>query len=314
MRSDATRDLSRWAAEDHVPSLTSAKVWVAGARGGLGRAVVDALAARAIPACPTDSSLDIADEAQVSAHLAAERPTHLVNCAAYTAVDQAEADEARARRANADGPAVLGRACAARSIYAVQLSTDYVFDGEKGTPYLEDDAPAPRSAYGRTKLAGERAFLTALGARGCVVRTSWLFSAQGKSFPRTMLRLLQEKDELSVVSDQHGRPTWAPDLAQVLLLLVERELGGVFHWANAGETTWYALACAVRDGALSRGLPVRARDIKPIPTSAYPTPAARPRWSVLSTDKLERALGQTPRPWRETLPEFFEALAPPTAR
>lgn len=311
MRSDAARYLSRWATEDPVGALSSAKVWVAGAHGGLGRAVMDALAARRVAACGTSSTLDIADEQQVAAHLAAEAPTHLVNCAAYTAVDQAERDEARAHRSNADGPAVLARACAARSIYAVHLSTDYVFDGEKGAPYLEDDAAAPRSVYGRSKLAGERAFLPAIGARGAVVRTSWLFSAQGKSFPRTILRLLQERDELSVVSDQYGRPTWAPDLAGTLLALVDRELSGVFHWANAGVATWHELACAVRDEALARGLSVRARSIKPIPTSAYPTPAARPRWSVLSTDKLERALGQTPRTWRATLPDFFAAQARP---
>lgn len=290
-------------------SLSTARVWVAGARGGLGRAVVDALATHALPCCASDSALDIADEAAVAAFLAEHRPSHLINCAAYTAVDQAEADEARAHRTNAQGPAVLARACAKAAVHAIQLSTDYVFDGEKDAPYLEEDAPAPRSAYGRTKLAGEGAFLDALGARGCVLRTSWLFSATGKSFPRTILRLLAEKDELSVVSDQHGRPTWAPDLASVLLEVLERELSGLFHFANAGATTWFELACAVRDGAVERGLPVKAKTVKPIPTSAYPTPAARPRWSVLDTAKLERALGTAPRPWQQTLPDFFAALA-----
>ena len=290
-------------------SLTTAKVWVAGAEGGLGRAVTAALAARGVTACATDSTLDIANADAVAALLDAERPTHLINCAAYTAVDLAEKEEAKARRATAEGPAVLARACAARGVWAAQLSTDYVFDGDKGAPYLEDDATGPRSVYGRTKLEGERAFRDALGERGCVVRTSWLFSATGKSFPRTILKLLAERDELSVVADQHGRPAWAPDLAAVLLALAERRLAGTFHWANAGATTWHELACAVRDEAVARGLPVKARVIHPIPTSAYPTPAARPTWSVLSTARIEAALGMSPRPWRETLPDFFSALA-----
>ncbi len=295
-----------------MPSpLSSAKVWVAGANGGLGRAFVDALTARCVSHCASDHAVDIADAAQVDAFLANERPSHLVNCAAYTAVDQAEREQAAAHRANTEGPAVLAQACAARGLYAVQLSTDYVFAGDKGAPYLEDDSPAPRSVYGTSKLDGERAFLAAIGARGCVVRTSWLFSANGKSFPRTMLRLLAEKDELSVVNDQHGRPTWAPDLAAALLDVLARELAGTFHWANAGVTTWHALANAVRDHALARGLPVMAKAIHPIPTSAYPTPATRPRWSVLHTGKLEQALGYAPRPWQETLPDFFAALAPP---
>ncbi len=289
--------------------LSHAKVWVAGAGGGLGTAVRAALAARGVAALTSDADLDIADEARVAAFLAEHRPTHLVNCAAYTAVDQAEREEAAAHRTNALGPAVLARACAQAGVFGVHLSTDYVFDGEKPTPYLEDDAPAPRSAYGRTKLAGERAFLEALGARGVVVRTSWLFSAAGKSFPRTILRLLAEKDELTVVDDQRGRPTWAPDLAAALLELAAREVSGVFHYANAGATTWFDLAVAVREGALARGLPVKARQVRPIPTSAYPTPAARPRSSVLDTGKLERALGDAPRPWRDTLPDFFAALA-----
>lgn len=310
MRSDADRDLSRWAPV--TTPLSSAKVWVAGANGGLGRALVDVLATRRIATCASDHVVDIADAAQVDAFLANERPTHLVNCAAYTAVDQAEREQAAAQRANTEGPAVLAKACAARGLYAIQLSTDYVFDGDKGTPYLEDDAPAPRSVYGATKLAGERAFLDAISARGAVVRTSWLYSAHGKSFPRTMLRLMQERDELSVVSDQHGRPTWAPDLAEALLDVLARELVGTFHWANAGVTTWHALASAVREQALARGLPVKAKAMHPIPTSAYPTPAARPRWSVLDTAKLERALGRSPRPWQATLPDFFAALASPS--
>lgn len=314
MRSDVVPDLSRWAKGNPMSALSTAKVWVTGANGGLGRALVDTLAARRITTCASDHAVDIADAAQVDAYLARERPTHLVNCAAYTAVDQAEREVAAAQRANAEGPAVLARACAARALFAVQLSTDYVFAGDQGAPYLEDDAAAPRSVYGNSKLDGERAFLAAIGAMGAVVRTSWLFSAHGKSFPRTMLRLMQEKDELSVVSDQHGRPTWAPDLAAALVDVLERELSGVFHWANAGVTTWHALATAVREQALARGLPVKARAIHPIPTSAYPTPAARPAWSVLDTGKLERALGYAPRPWQATLPDFFGALAATPAR
>lgn len=286
---------------------TGTKIWIPGGKGMLGTDVAAQARARGHDVVVTDRELDIADAAAVAAFVARERPTHLINCAAHTAVDACEAEEALAMRINAEGPARLGEAArnASPSVHAIQISTDYVFPGDATRPYVEDDATGPLSAYGRSKLAGERRFLDATNNQGAVVRTSWLYGVSGKSFPATMLKLFAERESLRVVNDQRGRPTFTRDLAQALVDVAERKLSGTWHFANAGEVTWHAFAEAIRERAVARGLPVKVRDIEPIPTSAYPTPAKRPAYSVLSTSKLEQALGWAPRPWQDALDEFF---------
>ena len=288
------------------------RVWVTGARGLLGRAVQAELAARGLGCLATDTDVDITDAPAVDAFAAREPFTHLINCAAYTAVDACEQYEADARLVNGLGPANLGRAARARGAVAIQVSTDYVFPGVGAgptpAPYREDDPTGPINAYGRTKLLGEQRFLAALGGPGYVVRTSWLFGPGGPNFVATMLQRFADRPEVRVVDDQRGRPTYAPDLAAALVeLAVRRPPAGVYHFANAGEVSWYGLALATRDEAAARGrsFPVT---LLPTTTAAYPTPARRPAWSVLATDKLEAALGTRPRPWRAALGGYLEAV------
>lgn len=292
------------------------RIWVPGARGMLGQAVQAALAARGIAHVATDAELDIGDLGAVETFAAREPFTHVINCAAYTRVDACETHEAEARRANAEGPANLARVARARGATAITVSTDYVFDGAAHAPYRESDPPAPVSAYGRTKLEGEQRLLAELAehgeteAAGYVVRTSWLFGRGGPSFVATMLRLFAERPEVRVVDDQLGRPTYAPDLAEALIALAQRRpAAGIYHFANAGQVSWYGLAVAVRDEAAARGtrFPVT---LTPITTADYPTPARRPAWSVLATDKIERVLGSAPRPWREGLVDYLQAVLP----
>lgn len=253
----------------------------------------------------TDKEVDITDASSVSDLMAREKPTHIVNCAAHTGVDACETEENLAMRINADGPARLGEAAHKAGAYAVQISTDYVFPGDATRPYLEEDPTGPLGAYGRTKLAGEKRFLEATQGLGAVVRTSWLYGVHGKSFPATMLKLFAEKDSLKVVNDQRGRPTYTKDLARALADVSSRKLAGTWHFANSGEVTWHEFAEAIRQEALKRGMPVKVQKIEGIPTSAYPTPAQRPAYSVLSTSKIEKTLGWTPRAWQDALAQFF---------
>lgn len=239
------------------------------------------------------------------------RPEWVINAAAYTAVDRAESEPQLATTVNADAPAAIARACGRLSAPFVHVSTDYVFSGKSDRPWREDDPVAPLSAYGRSKAAGEAAL------RGLpntlVVRTSWVFSAHGSNFVKTMLRLGAERPELRVVDDQRGRPTAAADLAEAVLACGERlrkdpSLAGVTHFANAGDTSWKSFAAAILAEGLAAGLPVQARVVG-IPTKEYPTPAPRPKWSVLDTRGLESRFGVTPRPWAKALKDCVGELA-----
>lgn len=241
------------------------------------------------------------------------RPDVVVNAAAYTAVDRAETDEAAAFRVNSDGPRYLAAWCQAHGASLVHVSTDYVFDGSKPTPYVETDATRPLNVYGRSKLAGEAAVREVL-TRHVIVRTSWVFSAHGQNFVKTMLRLARERDELRVVADQYGRPTSAADLASALLAITQALVPadaasacyGTFHFANRGETTWHALAETVV--RLQQSKTGRQPRVVPITTADYPTPAARPRSSILSSEKVEQTFGLEPRTWLEALGPVVEEL------
>lgn len=254
--------------------------------------------------------------------VAAARPDAVVNAAAWTAVDAAEAEEAAAHRANAEGPGRLARLCAEARAPLVHLSTDYVFDGRKGAPYAEGDAPNPLSAYGRTKLAGERAVLGAGEGRAAVVRTSWVFAPGGRNFVRTMLAAGASRPVLRVVADQRGCPTAAPDLADALAAFLadardggwsDARHGGLFHAAGGGEATWHALAAAVFEDAVALGRfagPVPR--VEAIATADYPTPAPRPPDGRLDCGRLARTLRVALPPWREGLRRVLAAM-PPTA-
>jgi dTDP-4-dehydrorhamnose reductase len=260
------------------------RLLVCGANGMLGHRVVDVARERGHDVRGTDlPELDLTDADAVARFV--DGYDAVVNCAAYTAVDQAEAEEELALRVNRDAAANL----AAAVPYLVHVSTDYVFDGEATSPYVESSAPAPTGAYGRTKLAGEEA-VRAASAGHAIVRTAWLYGAGGKNFVDTMLRLGRERDEVKVVFDQVGSPTWTGHLAPALVDIAERRGAGVFHAAGGGQCSWFELAVEAMRVA---GLDCR---VVAIPSEEFPTPTKRPAYSVLAT---ERSDGVHLPPWQD---------------
>ena len=239
------------------------------------------------------------------------KPRAVINAAAYTRVDEAERDPAPALRLNRDVPAALARACAEARIPLVHISTDYVFDGEKGEPYVEADPAAPLNVYGRSKAEGEAAVLQA-GGPAVVIRTSWLFGAFGANFVKTMLNLARDRDEVAVVADQFGRPTWARDCAAGALraaqALIEGELSGaeLFHLAGEGDAAWADLAEAALEESAARGGP--SAQVRRITTAERGAPARRPADSRLDCARIARVLQQPSRPWREGLKASFGEL------
>lgn len=248
---------------------------------------------------------DLADLDGLAATVRRLRPQFIVNAAAHTAVDRAESEPELARRINADAPAVLAREAAACGAWLLHYSTDYVFDGSGSQPWTEADRCAPLSVYGQTKRAGEQAIARS-GCRHLILRTSWVYAARGANFAKTMLRLGQERERLSVIDDQWGAPTGADLLADVSAhamrhLAQHPEHGGIYHCAAAGHTSWHAYARFVIDTARQlqpdRPWPVQAID--PVPTSAFPTPARRPHNSRLDTRKLQSTFGLVLPPWQQ---------------
>lgn len=250
------------------------------------------------------SGLDLADPDRLRTVVREARPTLIVNAAAYTAVDRAEGEESLAARINADAPRVLAEEAQRAGTWLVHYSTDYVFDGSKSGAYMEDDAPNPVNAYGRTKLAGEQA-IRAVGGRHLVFRTSWVYANRGGNFLRTMLRLGREREELRIVADQVGAPTWARVIAEATSLCAVQVLpgggtadakAGIYHLVCGGSTSWHGFASAIFETAGAK-----APRLVPIPAADYPTPAQRPANSVLDRSKLERVFGIVPPDWRAAL-------------
>ncbi|CAM5596175.1 dTDP-4-dehydrorhamnose reductase [Streptomyces canus] len=290
--------------------MTDNRTWlVTGAGGMLAQDVLARLAAAGIPAvAATRAELDITDPASVGAAVAAHRPAVVVNCAAWTAVDDAESREDEALRINGDGPRHLAEACAETGAVLLQVSTDYVFAGDAEKPYAEDAPTGPRSAYGRTKLAGEQAVLAVLPETGYVVRTAWLYGAGGGNFVRTMIKLEGVKDTLDVVDDQRGQPTWTADLADRLVRLGQGALAGtapagVYHGTSGGETTWFGLTRAVFEQ-----LGTDPERVRPTTSAAFVRPAPRPAYSVLGHDRWAAAGIEPIRDWREALTEAFSGV------
>ncbi|MFM2164165.1 MAG: dTDP-4-dehydrorhamnose reductase [Planctomycetota bacterium] len=247
--------------------------------------------------------LDITSAAQVDSAFAAVRPEVVFNAAAFTAVDLAETEERAADRVNHRGVELLRSACDGHGARLVQVSTDYVFDGLSARPYLPGDETNPLSAYGRTKRDGEIAALRSPGS--LVVRTAWLYGANGRNFMRTMIRLMQERDEVRVVADQVGTPTSAPGLARALWALAGRGATGMHHWTDAGVASWYDFAVAIREEAAAIGLGTDRARVTPIRTSDYPTAARRPAMGVLSKDATWAVLGGPAAHWRDGLREVL---------
>lgn len=262
----------------------------------------------AVTACdfdsPGDLRADFSDPESLAPLVRRVRPDVIVNAAAHTAVDKAEAEPDLARRINAVGPGVLAREAAAIGAALIHYSTDYVFDGSGTAPRDEAAATGPLSVYGQTKLEGEELVRTS-GCRHVILRTSWVYAARGHNFVKTMLRLAADRDELKVIDDQHGSPTGADLLADVTAVVVRRlhadpSVSGTYHCVAAGETSWHGFATFVIEWARSRGLPVKvaADRIIPVPTTEYPTPARRPHNSRLDTTKLRRTFDLTLPPWQ----------------
>jgi dTDP-4-dehydrorhamnose reductase len=256
----------------------------------------------------TRQQLDITDAVAVRDVILGVRPGVVVNCAAWTAVDDAEEHEADALAVNGHGAANLAAACAAAGARMVQMSTDYVFAGTAYRPYPEDDSPAPRTAYGRTKLAGEeavRARLREAGGTGYIVRTAWLYGEHGANFVRTMIRLAGARSEVSVVNDQHGQPTWTSDVARQIITLIQGAAApGVYHATSSGETTWFGFAREV-----FRLLGADPGRVTATASSALDRPAPRPAYSVLGHDGWSRAGIDPIADWRQALRRAFPALA-----
>ncbi|GAA4080890.1 dTDP-4-dehydrorhamnose reductase [Streptomyces shaanxiensis] len=286
---------------------------VTGAGGMLGRDTVEELLARGEQVTGLGhADLDITSPEAVDHALAGYDPDVVVNCAAYTAVDDAETDEERALRVNGDGPRLLARACAAYDVRLIHVSTDYVFAGDARTPYSEDAPPGPRTAYGRTKLAGERGVSDELPAASALVRTAWLYGVHGRSFVRTMIEAEARRDTVDVVDDQRGQPTWSADVAALVADLgprVGRDATGVLHATNSGEATWYDLAREV-----FRLLGADPDRVRPVPSEAFPRPAARPAYSVLAHGRRQRLGLAPPRDWRAALHEALPRIRKETLR
>lgn len=302
--------------------LAKGPVLLVGADGQLGTELRKALAARGItpvmsslhgtlPDGGTAHACDLSTPGAIAALVRDVAPTVVLNAAAYTAVDRAESEPDLARRINATAVGELGEAAKAVDATVMHYSTDYVFAGDGTRPYREDDTTGPMSAYGRTKLEGEQT-LVASGADAVTFRLAWVYAAHSANFLRTMLRVGAERDHLRVVADQIGAPTPAHWIADASLRALEAGARGLYHLAPQGQTSWHAYAEAIFLGAVSRGLLAKAPSVEAIASTEYPTPAARPAWSVLDSAKLERDAAVRLPHWRIGLDDVLDQLAAAT--
>jgi dTDP-4-dehydrorhamnose reductase len=285
------------------------KAIILGAAGQLGRELAATAPAAVTLVRLGRSDLDIVDAAAVKTVLRDERPDVVLNAAGYTGVDSAETESELAFAVNEAAVRHVADACAAAGTRLVHFSTDFVFDGSAHEPYLPGSPAMPLGAYGQSKLEGERAVLAALPEVGLIVRTSWLYSEHGHNFVKTMLRLIEKRDGLSVVGDQLGCPTWANGLARVVWRLLERAApGGIYHWCDAGETSWYDFAAEIQKLAVELGLLGRSIPVERITTDQYPAPAKRPAYSVLNCDATVAATGCEQVPWQDNLRTMLEGM------
>ena len=249
------------------------------------------------------NELDITDNAAIERFVEANEIDGIVNCAAYTAVDKAESDPQLARKLNADAPAFLAEVVGKRGGWMVQVSTDYVFSGTKHTPYVETDEPCPNSVYGQTKLEGEQA-VSKFCPNAMIIRTAWLYSEFGNNFVKTMIRLGREREQLGVIFDQVGTPTYAHDLAMVIMTAIDSGIKpGVYHFSNEGVTSWYDFTKSIH-----RLSGINTCQVSPLHTAEYPTLACRPAYSVLDKTKIKAAYGIEIPHWEESLAKCIAKL------
>jgi dTDP-4-dehydrorhamnose reductase len=259
--------------------------------------------------CLGRDDINILDAVSLTSVLNRYQPEGIINASAYTAVDKAESDQSNAYALNQAAVANLATYAKQHHCHLVHVSTDYVFGGDKGAPYQVDDSYHPQGVYGASKAAGEKALLDIYSQASCILRTSWVYSNHGNNFVKTMLRLMAEKPELGVIDDQIGSPTWARDLAKACIYAIKNQVSGVHHWTDNGVASWYDFAVAIQSLALEKGLLTHAIPVKPIPSSAYPTPAERPHYSVLDKSTLTTEFsGLVPQYWRKALSDMLDEL------
>jgi dTDP-4-dehydrorhamnose reductase len=259
--------------------------------------------------CLGREKIDITDSVSLEKILSALKPDAVINAAAYTAVDLAETEKDAAYLINATAVGNLAKVCSQLSLHFVHVSTDFVFAGESGTPYLPSDEYAPLGVYGASKAEGEKLITEILPKQSCIIRTSWVYSSHGQNFVKTMLRLMKEKSELGIISDQIGSPTFAKGLAEACLYVACNSVTGIHHWTDAGVASWYDFAVAIQEIGLSLQLLDKAIPIKAISTKDYPTPAKRPSYSVLDKTSLAENYSGLPLVhWRVQLNKMMEEL------
>jgi len=284
-------------------------IWIVGSEGMLGRELSALAEAAGAPFIGTDRDVDITDPSSVQRFVSGRDIAAVMNCAAYTAVDAAEDDVEAAERLNARAPGHLAHAAAAAGARLIQVSTDYVFAGDRDEPLAEDEPAHPIGVYGRTKREGEEAVL----ASGCaydIIRTAWLYGVHGRNFVSMMIRLMNERSELRVVDDQIGSPTWARDLAGLLLHLAmnPQRPSGIYHYSNEGRTSWYGFAAAILEEARERRLVTGDVSIRPCSSDEYPTRAQRPTFSLLDKDRVRRTFDWAVPHWRDSLRSYLDIL------
>lgn len=303
---------------------SNARIMLIGAKGMLARKVAEK-ASEQYTLIPLDlPEFDITDRARVLERISSLRPEVIINCAAFTQVDRCETEEVLANKVNGEAVGFLAEAAKTVDATLVHISTDYVFSGEQTRPYREDDPTGPQSAYGRSKLLGEQAIMSSGLEKYFIVRTSWLYGPGGNNFVETMIRLAKEREELQVVADQVGSPTYTGDLSEAILRLVTSDklrvtskksspvtrhpslIFGLYHFANEGQCSWYEFAEEIIALARKHGEPVVTQRIVPITTGEYPLPAKRPDYSVLSKEKYKTATGARIPDWRESLRTYFQ--------
>jgi dTDP-4-dehydrorhamnose reductase len=290
------------------------RILLTGCTGQLGQELQRTLAPLGEVIGVDRKTVDLSQETSIRQRLVEVKPDVIVNAAAYTAVDKAETETELAQAVNAIAPTVMAEEAQRLGATLIHVSTDYVFDGGKNTPYTEDDSPNPIGVYGRTKLEGEEGIRKTC-TNHLILRTAWVYGTFGKvNFVKTMLRLFAEREEVRVVADQVGSPTWAADLAQAIATLLSQAsqepaqssfATGTYHYTNSGVASWYDFAVAICEEAQSLGFPLKVQRIVPIATADYPTPAKRPAYSVLSGKKISDLLGSHPPHWRQALRQML---------
>ncbi|MCL2100796.1 MAG: dTDP-4-dehydrorhamnose reductase [Fibromonadales bacterium] len=281
------------------------KFWITGSKGMLGQDLY-ALARNSFEVCESDIEVDITDETAVSGYISANKPNIIINCAAYTAVDNAETEIELNRKLNTLGPEVLGKCSAKAGIGVIHISTDYVLNGNAPNPLTEDEPINPINEYGRAKAEGE-ASLAKTNPSHWIVRTAWLYGFHGKNFVKTMLNLMRTKEQISVVSDQLGNPTWTCDLAEAILKIAENpKHPGIYHFTGEGIASWYDFAKEIQKQALQKKLLEREIPVLPVSSTEWKSPAKRPSWSALDKTKIKKHFDVNINEWQNSLSKYLE--------